>query len=372
MSCLMTLKQEIEALKQTFTENNERFQVLTASLEELSCCFIGSNGEKYAIQANIVGTYPSTPPIWFAETEEASITDALQLLTNTSGQNNHVVNQVDILVRELCRIYDIPLPPTLGNLKAQFQPQTSGTCPLSNEVSQGMHQLQLEKSSDSDHDDLDSLESENDMEDEEEQPKPGPAVEYFSILKRIRDAPTENRSKESISSSVRLMKELHDIYHSDSYENDIFSVELVNDSLYEWNVRLKFVDPDSQLHKDLVLLKQQQGEEGILLNITFKETYPFDPPFVGVVYPVISDSYVMPHGAICMELLTNDGWRPGYTIEAVILQIATTIVTPRARVNFQASKTRCPFNLELARRVFKQVEQKHAIRGWGNLNKRIG
>ena len=37
----------------------------------------------------------------------------------------------------------------------------------------------------------------------------------------------------------------------------------------------------------------------------FQESFPFDPPFVRVVYPVISGGYVLGGGAICMELLTK-------------------------------------------------------------------
>lgn len=53
------------------------------------------------------------------------------------------------------------------------------------------------------------------------------------------------------------------------------------------------MDPDSPLHNDLLLLKEKEGKDSILLNIMFKETYPFEPPFVRVVYPIISgENYV--------------------------------------------------------------------------------
>lgn len=84
------------------------------------------------------------------------------------------------------------------------------------------------------------------------------------------------------------MKELRDIWRSESFKNNMYSVEPVNDSLYEWNIRLMSVDPDSPLHHDLVVLKEKEGKDGILLNVTFKDTYPFEPPFVRVVHPVIS------------------------------------------------------------------------------------
>lgn len=50
----------------------------------------------------------------------------------------------------------------------------------------------------------------------------------------------------------------------------MYSIELVSDSLYEWNIRLKCVDPDSPLHNDLLLLKEKEGKDSILLNMLFK------------------------------------------------------------------------------------------------------
>lgn len=167
------------------------------------------------------------------------------------------------------------------------------------------------------------------------------------------------------------MKELRDIYRSDSFKSNMYSIELVNDSIYEWNIRLKSVDPDSPLHNDLIMLKEKEGKDSILLNIIFKETYPFEPPFVRVVHPIISGKrillykgmaifinylyiyvcillinnnlydiggYVLVGGAICMELLTKQGWSSAYTVEAVIMQIAATLVKGKARIQFGATK----------------------------------
>lgn len=50
----------------------------------------------------------------------------------------------------------------------------------------------------------------------------------------------------------------------------IYTIELVNDSLYEWNIKLKGVDKDSPLYGDLITLKEKEGKDYILLNITFK------------------------------------------------------------------------------------------------------
>lgn len=39
-------------------------------------------------------TYPNTPPVWFAESEDPIVTNAVQILSHTQGRDNHVINQV--------------------------------------------------------------------------------------------------------------------------------------------------------------------------------------------------------------------------------------------------------------------------------------
>ena len=78
----------------------------------------------------------------------------------------------------------------------------------------------------------------------------------------------------------------------------------MNDSLYEWNVKICRVDSDSPLSADLVQLKEREGKDHILLSFMFKDTFPFDPPFVRMVHPVLSGGYVLDGGALCMELMT--------------------------------------------------------------------
>lgn len=189
-------------------------------------------------------------------------------------------------------------------------------------------------------------------------------VEHLATLERLRQSQRQDHLKGSVSGSVqatdRLMKELRDIYRSDSFKKNMYSIELVSDSIYEWNIRLRSVDPDSPLYSDLVMLKEKEGNDSILLNIMFKESYPFEPPFVRVVHPIISGKaiamqlgddhclilyhvspiggYVLVGGAICMELLTKQGWSSAYTVEAVIMQIAATLVKGKARIQFAATK----------------------------------
>lgn len=64
------------------------------------------------------------------------------------------------------------------------------------------------------------------------------------------------------------------------------------------------VDPDSPLMQDIKKLKVSENMDHILLHIVFDDKFPYSPPFVRVVKPVINGGYVTAGGAICMELLT--------------------------------------------------------------------
>ncbi|XP_017475021.1 PREDICTED: ubiquitin-conjugating enzyme E2 25 isoform X1 [Rhagoletis zephyria] len=56
MACLNTLKLEIKTLEKIFNKNHERFQILNSSVDELTCRFIGKNGKRYDIHANITSS----------------------------------------------------------------------------------------------------------------------------------------------------------------------------------------------------------------------------------------------------------------------------------------------------------------------------
>ncbi|EDW30749.1 GL13385 [Drosophila persimilis] len=382
MACLNTLKQEIKTLEKIFPKNHERFQILNSSVDELLCRFIDKNGKRYDIHANITETYPSSPPVWFAESEETSVTNAVQILSNTNGRDNHVINQVGILLRELCRLHNVPLPPDVDNLTLPLQTPPPSASPLRCEQRKmGSHGGNEETDSDQDEIEDPIGESEQESEGDEDLPlemddvrstnkKDDMEVEHLATLERLRQSQRQDYLKGSVSGSVqatdRLMKELRDIYRSDAFKKNMYLIELVNDSIYEWNIRLKSVDPDSPLHSDLLMLKEKEGKDSILLNILFKETYPFEPPFVRVVHPIISGGYVLIGGAICMELLTKQGWSSAYTVEAVIMQIAATLVKGKARIQFGATKalTQGQYSLARAQQSFKSLVQIHEKNGW--------
>ncbi|KAA0201783.1 hypothetical protein HAZT_HAZT006707 [Hyalella azteca] len=99
--------------------------------------------------------------------------------------------------------------------------------------------------------------------------------------------------------SRRLMKEFQELTKiSQSTPNPVFSVALVNDCLFEWK------------------------------------------------------GFVMEGGAICMELLTPRGWASAYTIEAIIMQLAASLVKGH------------DFNQKAAEASFRSLVRTHEKYGW--------
>ena len=135
----------------------------------------------------------------------------------------------------------------------------------------------------------------------------------------------------------------------------LYTVELIDDSLYNWYIKLfklvqclhnglfgvicyNRVDSDSPLSEDMKHLKESEAMDHLLFHVVFDDKFPYSPPFVRLVRPVVKGGYILAGGAICMELLTPQGWSSAYTMEAVVLQIGATLVKGKARIMFSQSK----------------------------------
>ncbi|NWY58813.1 UB2Q2 enzyme, partial [Chionis minor] len=313
-------------------------------------------------------SYPSSSPIWFVESDDPNLTSVLERLEDIKKSNTLLLQQLKRLICDLCRLYNLPQHPDVEMLD---QPLPAGQYVTVSLNALGFIERRaviysefssiLQDIEDLDHYDMKEEEPVDGKKSEDE----GIEKENLAILEKIRKNQRQDHLNGAVSGSVqasdRLMKELRDIYRSQSYKTGIYSVELVNDSLYEWHVKLLKVDPDSPLHSDLQVLKEKEGVEYILLNFSFKDNFPFDPPFVRVVSPVLTGGYVLGGGALCMELLTKQGWSSAYSIESVIMQINATLVKGKARVQFGANKNQ--YNLARAQQSYKSLVQIHEKNG---------
>ncbi|KAF7262781.1 hypothetical protein GWI33_004132 [Rhynchophorus ferrugineus] len=174
----------------------------------------------------------------------------------------------------------------------------------------------------------------------------------------------KNKKDESVPNKTvrarRLMKEFRDLQRTqNSKQEPIFTVELVEDNLFEWYVKLYKVDGDSDLMQDMVEL----GIRYILLHLVFPENFPFAPPFMRLISPRIEKGFVMEGGAICMELLTPRGWASAYTVEAVIMQFAASVVKGQGRIQ-RKSKGQKVFSRRTAEESFRSLVRTHDKYGW--------
>ena len=98
--------------------------------------------------------------------------------------------------------------------------------------------------------------------------------------------------------------------------------ELIS-NVYQWIVELHSFESHLPLAKDL----KQKGLKSVVTEIRFGKDYPMSPPFVRVIRPRFMSfmqgggGHVTAGGALCMELLTNNGWSAVSNIESVLLQV---------------------------------------------------
>ncbi|MFH4979242.1 hypothetical protein AB6A40_005951 [Gnathostoma spinigerum] len=341
MACLQKLKEDIATLESLFPKTHERFQVISASVDEVTVKFIDPQGKSIVITANILETYPRDASIWFSECDSSFVTQLLETLTEAEPPC-HILLQIHHLVSELCRHFKVTIPielPLIG--------------PAGDEQDEGMESDEELIGMDDDVNRMDAGDDE------------GVSAEGRAVLARINHVQREQHLSGMVAGSVtatdRLMKELKDIYRSEYYKKGVYSIELLKDSLYEWHVKLKKVDPDSNLAADMITMMKQEKQDYLLFHFLFKDTFPFEPPFVRLVSPTIQNGFVLGGGAICMELLTKQGWTSAYSIESLILQIAATLVKGKARIQFDVKGQ---YSMVKAQQSFSSLVQIHAKSGW--------
>ncbi|CAB1331684.1 unnamed protein product, partial [Coregonus sp. 'balchen'] len=242
--------------------------------------------------------------------------DELSCQFNVTGEklliihcNITLLQQLKRLICDLCRLYNLPQHPDVEMLD---QPLPAGPINPERKDIEDLDHYEMKEE-----EPVDGKKSEDD----------GIEKENLAILEKIRKNQRQDHLNGAVSGSVQA-------------SDRIYSVELVNDSLYEWHVKIRTVDPDSPLHSDLQVLKEKEGVDYILLSFSYKDNFPFDPPFVRVVSPVLSGGYVLGGGALCMELLTKQGWSSAYSIESN------------------------QYNLARAQQSYKSLVQIHEKNGW--------
>jgi len=175
------------------------------------------------------------------------------------------------------------------------------------------------------------------------------ALQFIDKARETRDGGSSKKATQ------RIAAELKAIQKGDPSKSG-FSVELVRDNMYLWEVKLFGFDPkDEQIARDM----QRLGVKYIVIHIKFPEDFPLSPPFCRIVRPrfAFHTGHVTVGGSICMELLTRKGWSPENSIEAVIMTIRSNFLEGGAR-------------LESAHGAYSEAEAREAfdrlvrVHGW--------
>ncbi|KAL0027580.1 hypothetical protein WJX77_012237 [Trebouxia sp. C0004] len=197
-----------------------------------------------------------------------------------------------------------------------------------------------------------------------------------------------------LSGIKRITSEFKHLHRSvqNGQSSQLSNLILVNDEVTQWRFELKNFDDSiaagHQLNQDLQQLMSQHSQDFLLMEVTFPQAYPQEPPFLRVVSPrcVWYTGHVTAGGAICLEILTNtgsaNGWRSDYCAESIV-QIAimnmlhcesVMIRTPSGggrsgslRLDLQHRYCRNAmqrYTMQEARSAFHRLLRHHQANGW--------
>lgn len=363
------LKAELNKLSNFFDSINQNqlpaIRLKTyKSMDELKLTYRSKTEQNHNFTCSIPQDYPNIRPIWFSESDHDVILQVLEEI-----QENEELKSITLMIayfiERISTLFDEKLTDQLESfLKTSSDQKTSSSTGLSNgENSSANNNAVIVISSDEEIDDqsdemlglepmIRRIEPRLPAEDDGD----GMPAEKKRLLDKIKRNCVPGHSN-SIQASDRLMKEIKSIHKSENYKSGVYQYDLIDDSLYNWKVSINKLDPDSTLGKEL-----KKEKLSVELHFQFPTEYPFEPPFVRVTAPVLRGGFVQSGGAICLEVLTKQGWCATYSIESLIMQISASLVQGKARLD----KTRSTqsYSLENARRNFSTIERVHANGRW--------
>lgn len=250
------LRRELKLLESIFHRGHERFRIASACLDELSCEFLLAGaggagagaapgpqlptrgsvpGDPVRIHCNITESYPAVPPIWSVESDDPNLAAVLERLVDIKKGNTLLLQHLKRIISDLCKLYNLPQHPDVEMLD---QPLPAEQCTQEDVSSEDEDEEMPEDTEDLDHYEMKEEEPAEGKKSEDD----GIGKENLAILEKIKKNQRQDYLNGAVSGSVqatdRLMKELRDIYRSQSFKGGNYAVELVNDSLYDWNVKL--------------------------------------------------------------------------------------------------------------------------------------
>jgi len=175
------------------------------------------------------------------------------------------------------------------------------------------------------------------------------ALQFVDQAREKRDGSSTKKATQ------RIAAELKSIQKGDPSKSG-FSVDLVDDNMYLWEVKLFGFDPkDEEIARDM----QRMHVKYIVIHIRFPEDFPLSPPFCRIVRPKFQfrTGHVTLGGSIFTKLITRKGWSPENSIDAVIMTIRSNFLEGGARLESAHGE----YSEAEAREAFDRLCRNH---GW--------
>ena len=164
---------------------------------------------------------------------------------------------------------------------------------------------------------------------------------------------TAKYNKKSIAKIIREYKILSKL----NPETSSFRIDVNPNYPFEWKIFIGKFDEKYPIAQDM----KQFNIKEIELEVKFPENYPFSPLFIRVVSPRFArlTAHITTEGSFCNELLTEQGWRPTYTVESVVVSLISEIIEGGGRID--PKMYNIPYSYEAAKKDFIRVAKSH---GW--------
>jgi len=157
---------------------------------------------------------------------------------------------------------------------------------------------------------------------------------------------------------MAIVKQLQSIMVMD-WEEKEYEAGPLNDDISQWEVKLYGIPKDEPLWADM----KQMNIDHITMHVLFPPDYPFSAPFIRVVRPrfAFRTGHVTVGGAICTLLLTNEGWKPNYRLQQILVDIRAMFTAGNGRLDMG---NRSDYSEHEAMDAFRRLLATHGWTHW--------
>ncbi|EJT71921.1 hypothetical protein GGTG_11174 [Gaeumannomyces tritici R3-111a-1] len=193
----------------------------------------------------------------------------------------------------------------------------------------------------------------------------------LSSLPRLQPPQNAGSAGKHLSRQIMILRQIqqstppHDLGWFIDFDN--------MENMFQLVVELHSFDKNTPLGHDM----DKHGVQSVVLELRFGESFPFSPPFVRVIRPRFlpflngGGGHVTAGGAMCMQLLTSDGWSAACSIESVLVQVrfAITSTEPPARLAKAYLYGTTDYGVHEAIEAYRRAAQSHGWRVPEDLNR---